>query len=434
MTRADLRRATWAGVFAGAIAVLCVAVGWTDVRRVGRRETGDFVHFYAAAEAVTRGQDPYAAGTRGYIYPPLVAFAFQPLVRLGIGRAAAVMLGVNVAVTLAAAVGLADVLLRRLSGRGVGRVDLAATLGVAFAALLLDADKVKGEWQMWQTDVFMVGGVVLAMRWQHRRPVLAGVALGAAANIKYLPLVMVPYLLVRRRFAVVGGVVLGAAAFALLPAAGSGWAGTLHQWQAATRGLARMAGADQAGHEAAEVHSVADALSCSITSAVARATGSAAGGFAGAIGIGGMTLAGAAWMYRCRGTSLLSAGGPAVEAVEWPVVFAGILAFCPQTNTRHLFDAVLVTAAAAVLLACADRRVSRVPVAVGTAALVAGFLFPMGHRDAVGRASAVGWLRLGGPCWCLLAAAMTLLWTGLGQARSRQETHRPGPAAVAAAG
>ena len=72
-----------------AVAVTCGLLARTDVRRARTGETGDFVHFYYAADADRHGADPYAAHTLGYIYPPLLAWAAQPLSRLPVaGRPA----------------------------------------------------------------------------------------------------------------------------------------------------------------------------------------------------------------------------------------------------------------------------------------------------------------------------------------------------------
>ena len=42
-------------------------------------DVSDFVHFYRAASAMSKGEDIYAASQGHYIYPPLLAFIFQPL-------------------------------------------------------------------------------------------------------------------------------------------------------------------------------------------------------------------------------------------------------------------------------------------------------------------------------------------------------------------
>ncbi len=423
-----------------AIAGVCVAIGWTDIHRLGSPETtGDFRHFFYAADAVRHGEDPYAAGTRGYIYPPLVAFVGQPIAALGYARASAVMLGVNVVVTLVAIALAAVECLRRFD---VPRRDGVAVAAVVLLGLVLDVDKVKGEWQMWQTDVWMLLLFVLGLRWIDRRPMWAGVALGIGANIKYLPLLLLPYLLVRRRWTAAGSLVIASIVFALLPALGTGWSANGRNWATALHGLTGMAGGPT-GVERAEVHGIADSLSCSVTSALARLAGPTwALPLAGAVA--GLAFAAAAVAYRRRGVPMLTMGQSpaapprdppvpqnprrsrwapidraALTAVEWPVLVAVLLAFSPQTNTRHLFDAVLLTTAAATLLLFPAAGVRRGPLLVGTAILALGFSLPPGSRTVQGYWSpTTAWLRAGGPCWCLLVAAGSLLWTGLAQARA----------------
>ncbi len=401
-----------------AIAAVCVAVLRTDVHRLRTRNTGDFEHFYYAADAVRHGLDPYAAHTRGYIYPPLIAFLGQPVAALGYDRAAGVMLVVNVAVTLLATALAAVEFLRRF---GAPRRDPAAVAAIVLLGLLLDVDKVKGEWQMWQTDVWMLLLFVLGLRWVDRRPAWAGVALGIGANIKYLPMLLLPYLLVRRRWTAAASLVASSVAFALLPAVSTGWAANGRNWTTALHGLTGMAGGG-GGNERAEVHGVADSLSCSVTSALARAAGPTwAFPLAGAVAVAAF---GGAWLaYRRWGVPMFGRRtviqDRAVTAVEWPVLVAVLLAFSPQTNTRHLFDAVLLTTAATVLLLAPASGVRRGPLVVGVAVLVLGFTLPLGHRTVQGFWSpTIAWLRMGGPCWCLLVAAGGLLWTGLAQARS----------------
>ena len=109
--------------------------------------------------------------------------------------------------------------------------------------------------------------------------------------------------------------------------------------------------------------------------------------------------------------------GAQLTAIEWVMLIAIVLAFAPQTNTRHLFDALIFTSAASVLL-FARSNPNRWPLAIGTLILFLGFILPPGARTFHGeRTPTVIWIRLGGPCWCLVIAAFTLLWTGLKQNR-----------------
>lgn len=396
------------------IVALCLSVLKTDLNRIHSRSTGDFEHFFYAAEAVYHGQDPYAAWTRGYIYPPLIAFLFQPLAPLGRDNAAGVMLIINVAVTLLAVWLASDEFLRRFSLPG----DSLLIAAVMLLAMLLNIDKIKGEWQMWQTDVFMLLLFVLALRWLDRRPLLSGLALGIAINIKYLPLLFIPYLLIRRRFSVMAWLIVWTVLIALLPAVSTGWNANMRNWRTATNGLLQMADARPKASDAAEVHDVKDSLSCSITSALARAARTNAKlGFALAAFTALSSLALAAGLYHLQGRSIFSAYyslNERVTAVEWVMLVAVVLCFGPQTNTRHLFDALIFTAAASAMLLVPLSGNNRVILLAGTAILFFGFILPPGSRSYRGEMTpTLVWLRLGGPCWCFLIAAFSLLWTGL---------------------
>src|SRR5438309_4362459 len=69
-------------------------------RRIEHGKRGDFPHFWYASRAMTRGEDPYTAWEGGYIYPPLVAFLYRPLVHVPEVIAVRVVLVINVALAL----------------------------------------------------------------------------------------------------------------------------------------------------------------------------------------------------------------------------------------------------------------------------------------------------------------------------------------------
>ena len=422
------RRLKWLAPVA--LTAICVTVLVSDVARIKHQNTGDFEHFYYAGQAVLRGSDPYQAHTRGYIYPPLVAFMYQPMAKLSFSGAAALMLTVNVAVTLIAlALTIAEFLRRQRV-----RPEKWTVVYLMIPALLANIDKVKGEWQMWQTDVWMLLLFVMALRWVDRLPVVAGLCLGVAINIKYIPIAFLPYFLIRQRWSASLGLVAGIIIFAVLPAVSTGWNANTRNWRTATNGLVQMTGTERASRlfpvPAAEIHGLKDSLSCSITSALARAAGDRTNAGLCAAGFVALALFGVAWlMYYQRGIKMLTSHAsfsPAMTGVEWVMLIATVLAFAPQTNTRHLFDALIYTAAATVFLAFAKPRVSRWPLIIGTVIVCLGFILPPGSRTYHGeRTFTVLWLRMGGPCICLVIAAFTLLWTALqGEGFDRRLGHK----------
>ncbi|MFA6045003.1 MAG: glycosyltransferase family 87 protein, partial [Phycisphaerales bacterium] len=198
----------------------CLAIGlmylWSYGRGVSQipKGMGDFIHFYAAAEAMLHGRDIFASGTGGYIYPPLIAFVYLPLAKLSLAAAARTDLIINIFLSATTLFLAARECARRV-GLQPRPVLLAVIAAIAAASM---ADKIRTELRMGQTDVLMLLCFTLGLVWLRRRPTLAGLALGFAFNIKYLPLVLLPYLIVRRRWHAALAFVAGILLFAFLPA------------------------------------------------------------------------------------------------------------------------------------------------------------------------------------------------------------------------
>ena len=305
---------------------------------------------------------------------------------------------------------------------------------IALTAVLLTADKVKGELQMWQTNGPVLLLFTAALWLLDRRPLLCAAALGLAFNIKFLPIVLLPYLLLRRRWVAAGAFPVFAVGFALLPAVLTGWETNLRYQEIAYSGLFRLMGVAAPSGRAANIEHISVAFSVSISSALARLTG--AHGLVGVALPTGLValaaLAAAAWMYRRNGVAFLyrpdgarvDPTTSAVTGMEWACLMTAVLVFSPQTNTRHLCLLLFVNTLAAVLLLCPRPGVNRLPLLIGTAVLVLGLVFPPGSQNfgeqvGVWCAGALQfWHFVGGPCWCALAMLRALLWVGLPYAGS----------------
>ena len=377
--------------------------------------SGDFEHFYLAGEALRQGTDLYASGANGYIYPPLVAFLFMPLTLLTVHDAAFAMLAVNLAMGLACAWFAAAEVLRRFRLAHAP----ADVIVVAAVATLLVATRLRSEFQMWQTDVAMMLLLVLALRWLDRRPQLAGIALGMAVCIKYMPILYLPYLLIRRRFVAASWMVAGMAAFACLPALASGWAANLHHLRIAFSGLLRLLGFEAIGPRVAKVDAMTADYSISVTSGLARWLGPSAApadALAIALAIALIVVLAIAWAYRAAGVALLHWPGPAAQreqpwagvvAIEWMALMVFALAFGPQTNPRHTSLLLMATTVLAVLLCRPRAGVSRRAAVAATVVLVFGLVFP---PDLPGLESTLAWWRaVGGNGWCM-AVMLPLLF------------------------
>ncbi len=404
----------------GGIAALLGYFYWHTCRRIAGGNLDDFPHFYWAADAVLHHRDPYLSGTRGYIYPPLLAYLYIPVAKLPAPAAAYAVLPVLVSCTLGALLLASREALQRV-GAAVNAFTLCT---VAMVSLLLIEDKVKGDLQMLQTNSVVLLLFVLGLYWLDRSSILAGAALGAVFNIKYLSLVMLPYLLLRRRWTTAGWFVAWAVALALLPALWTGWNANLSHLKTAYAGIGRLVGIAGASVPAAETHDLRAGFSLSIPSALARATKSDEAALILSAGFSLAWVAAGAWIYRRRGIPVLAWPVPkqqreqpyrAMVGIEYACLVAAALAFSPQTNSRHLVLVLLPDAMAAALLLHARpalRRGAWLLLCAGTLVLLAGLTLPPGNRHGKVFSASTTWLAAGGPCWCLLVMTLTLVASG----------------------
>lgn len=380
--------------------------GFANVFQTG---CGDFEHFYAAARAMRDGQDIYLAGAHGYIYPPLIAFLFMPLTFLTVQSAAQLMLLLNMALALWCTWEACREASRRLAQTLSGRELLVVTA----LATLLAAPRLRSELQMWQTNLLMMGGVLLALKQLDSRPWLAGLALGFAINIKYLPLVFIPYLLLRRRWSAAAWSMAGFAAFALLPAVYTGLDTDARAWATAMSGLARLFGYAAPVAKAANIDPISAGYSLSVTSTIARIAGAGVplwqvwlGTAAVALLVASMIVA----LYRVLQRPLLD--WPAADRqmapplrgliqIEWATVVILALAFSPQTNPRHASLLLLVFAPLSVMICQPRDGIDRRVAIAGSAVLFGAFVNPLSIPLLAPLAQA--WNGIGIPAWGMLA-------------------------------
>lgn len=374
----------------------------------------DFRCFYDAAVAAVRGENIYDAGTRGYIYPPMLAALIEPLGQMGV-RGAGVLWSIwNVALLACTAWLAANEIARRFSLR-LGRAQLGA---LAAFGMLVVADKLNRELKEGNCNVLILLGVVLSLRWVGTRPMLCGLALAFAIHIKYLPVVFVPLMLMRGYWRDAAATLVGIVGIALLPALRFGWDRNIEYLRTAVTGMNHMAGGSADG-SGANIHPLAWEFSISIPSAAARVvertgidprwtwigTGVAAG----------MVFAAAWWMYRRASVALIwrderptrgGTGQGEVLALEWCALLAMALAFSPQTVARHANMALpLAIVAGALVLHGASRARALAGAAAGM--LFVGLTFPPGidALDGLGKA----WRSIGGISWCLVGMVFLVL-------------------------
>jgi len=409
---------------------------------------GDLHAFYHGATALRTGGDVYERGDRNYIYPPLIAFLYSPLSNLSIVNAGRILLIVNTLAALTSLILLARTALERFSSidapfpaltspapgmGGGGDARTARAEGASSsAALLLSAtilfsliilsDKVRSELRMWQTDLLLLLGMSLFIRLVDRRPILAGLALGFSFNIKFLPILFLPYLLLRRRFTAAFSFLAGIILFALLPATIAGWHRNLELLSTAYAGLFQLLGlpvhAPASGVEPIEAD-----FSISITSFLARCFVTPGGGgvnmarTAGAVLIVALiaALACLTAYRRVRVNPFLWPRASAQHSTpyrqlflaECAILWAATLCFSPQLNPRHLSMLLftITPACALVVLAFSACRThaARVPWFL-LGALVAYFLaLVLPPPDIAALAPALTfWRHISGHAWVML--------------------------------
>jgi len=410
-----------------AIALSLAGLGflaWLASRSGARHppQTADFFDFYYAAVAARLGTPLHESGDGGYIYPPLLAVLLTPLSHLGPSAARLAW-----AALLTALLPVAAWLSARVAARSFGLP--AWTPGVVAAgalAVILLGETWKSEFEWLNCDLLLILATVGALVLLERRPALAGGLLGAAAAIKYLPLLFLPYLIVRGRWRAAAGLAVGLGAALLLPAAYLGWDRNLAALGVAVRGLGGMSGVvDQAGAAvasgAARIEPVVAGYSMSVTSAAARVAEGAGLGRPWGLAIAGVVAAactGLAWsLYHARGERFWRRRPPdavdgALTAVEWSgVVVAGLL-FSPQTSHRHLNMLLPVVAlACALALLGSPRRRGAILLVAGQVVLLVGATAVPG-LPGLRRATEL-WSAYGGKAACVAGMYATVLWVGL---------------------
>jgi hypothetical protein len=264
-------------------------------------------------------------------------------------------------------------------------------------------------------NLILVAALVLSYQWLERRPALSGVALGFAISIKYLPVIYLPYLLLRGRLQAASWTILSAAAFAVIPAVVFGLDRNSAYLKTAYRGLLGLAGTtDTTG---ANIHPLAWRSSISLTSVTARLVerGHLPHGSIWLIvlALAAATAATIIWMYRRAGVPLIlnrsqsaEQANPALRLItltEWTGLMAAALIFSPQTVARHINLTLPFIAIGAWLLLHKPR-------CIGLATSLAALCISLFFRIHIDRESGAPdpWRDLGGISWCLLIATLTI--------------------------
>jgi len=189
---------------------------------------GDFAGYVLVGDAALRGEHIYRGAAGGVnTWPPFFSLLCVPLALLARPTpylARGVWLALNYLLLWTAL---------KISARLVYRRDLRwqpspGALSLAapeiFLPLILCYRFILGNFDHLQVNIVIFTSALAGLYWHARdRNVRGGIALGFAAALKVMPIVFVPYLLYRRRYAVATTAAVSAAAFSLSPILVYGW-------------------------------------------------------------------------------------------------------------------------------------------------------------------------------------------------------------------
>ncbi len=377
----------------------------------------DYFHFWSAGKAMLNGGDIFSTEHgQNYIYPPLMAWIFQVFGAFEQRPSVYFWLGIDAIILGAGVVILARELARRLEIPGGWNTVLIACM-ISFACLL---DKVMGQFKLQQTDGIMLLAMALALKWLDKRPILAGIILGFAGNIKYLSLIPLPWFAVRKRWSALASTVLGFVGFLFLPAITRGWDRNLQDLNVAFAGLVEAFGVNVDHLTRASSHPITWERSVSVTSTFFRLAERFSLGSPVAAMLTGLVAAACvalAWYLYCRrGFSFWSvpASNQGVIGMEWVALIVASLAFGPQTTTRHLIQLAAIFVLAALFLLNQSREPAasgRWPLVLAGAMVTLALVLPPGGAQY--ETALTAWRAVGGSSWCALIFLFLTLDHGL---------------------
>jgi hypothetical protein len=411
------------------IAAVFIASGLPTFLRTwsGRKIPDDFLVVYSAARAMLNQVDIYAGTAGMYIYSPFLAFIFQPLTALPEQPAAILWLVLSASIIFAASL---------LAARKVTEswrpwqkeTDRSILWIISATALLLSFTKIRSDFTLGQYDCLILVGLAGVLWWRDRRPALAGIAAGAAANIKYLALIFVPYFLIKRNYRAAIASIVSFLLFFTLPALEVGLRPIKTYAINAIAVLNKVAGvpelisltATDRSHKPV-VNSVTWDHSVSLTSSILRVTRShGVSDFIGASLI--VVLFGAIAMAivligRRNGVKLFqpataktASSEPGVGTIEWAALIVLALVFGPQTTARHMLFLIPVYTVAMAILLAQKRRGPQIMLIVSMVATAVALSLPF--RESGFHPSLIALKSIGTASWCAVVLILSIVWIG----------------------
>ena len=410
----------WMAVIIVILSALMISFTAHAFSKAARGNVSDFQAYYVAAKALCEHADPYVFSERPYIYPPLFATLGMPLASLPITTAAACYVPFMVmAILLAFTWGTKEMMSRlELPPRGT-------LIGICISiTFIIMEDRVKSDLQMFQVNSLLLFLSILSLCWLDRRPTMAGFALGLAMNIKAFPIILLPYLIFRRRSKTAAAMVGSTVLFGLLPALAIGWKTNLQYLAQSSGGFLSLLGIHLNIRQQAQIKDVTASYSVSIPSGMVRMIGPEHATIAWTL-VWSILLAVIvfwAWVYGRQGLSRIrwpnlrkqqEQPWRAMVAMEWAVLMAIALIFSPQTNSRHFLLMAPLAMLGSVMLVKTFKNPGWLFILSGTGIVWAGLTLPPGSFRIPFLTTAHSyWQFVGGPAWVILTAIPFLLWGG----------------------
>lgn len=384
----------------------------------------DYFHFWSAGKAMLEGGDIYSERHgQNYIYPPMFAWLFQPLATLDQRPGVYIWIVIDAAILFAGVLLFAHELVKRLRDK----VDWSVIWTAAAFGLLMLVDKVMAQFKLQQTDGVMLLAMGLALRWMDSRPLLAGVVLGVAGNVKYLSLIALPWFVVRRRCKAAAGTVVGFVACLIIPALTRGWDRNLADLKVAFAGLVEAFGVNVEHLPRATSHPITWERSVSITSTMFRAAEALSLGnliALAATGLFALACVAIVWAaYRKHRIPFLNlpAHAHGLIALEWVGLLIASLTFGPQTTARHMIQLIPLFMLAWIVYPIVKPIWRRLFI-VGCILLTLVMVLPPGGKQY--QELLTTWRAIGVVSWVTLALFFTLFLTTLPLVSARNTLHK----------
>ncbi len=234
-----LRQKKEAKIFALAGIILCIGYYLLELAN-GRAQMADFRVYYDAAYALINDTQLYgkAFGVSSgfYKYSPFAALVFTPLALLPYGLASLIYF-----ILIATAVVTASLLFVHFLIRNSGYQNQESTSKLIWVLVLTSvfmADHIERELHLGNVNLFLLLMAFVCFRLMDRKPLMSGLVFAFILLFKPHFLILLPYLIWKKKWKTLAGAAIGLVAGWLLPAIFIGWKDNLglhSEWLMAMR-------------------------------------------------------------------------------------------------------------------------------------------------------------------------------------------------------